>query len=45
MFILKVAKSVFACAVWSQPHDDTLDLNVVTYGECGGDNYERSDHK
>lgn len=28
-----------------QPHDDALDLNLVIYGECGGDNFERSDHK
>lgn len=45
MLFLKVAKSIFACAVWSQPHHDTLDLNLVTYREWGDDKFERSDHK
>lgn len=45
-YILKVAKSSFGCTVRSRPYDDdTLDLILVSYEECGCDNFERSDQK
>lgn len=46
MLVLKVAEFSFACTVWSRPYDDdALDLILVSYEECGDDNFERSDHK